>query len=169
VNTVAAAARRNFPIHNTSGYFVQLEPMKKHLVADVQPAILALMGAVIFLLLIACANVANLMLVRMSTRERELAVRVALGGSWARLLSQTLTEALLLASLGSAIGLGLAWLGIHELLVIAPRIYPVSTLSSSIPWCSFHRSRGIVGRRHLRTRPSLARRPPGCHAHPARK
>jgi predicted permease len=124
VNTVAAAARRNFPIHNTSGYFIQLEPMKKHLVADVQPAILALMGAVIFLLLIACANVANLMLVRMSTRERELAVRVALGGSWARLLSQTLTEALLLAALGSAIGLGLAWLGLHELLVIAPANLP---------------------------------------------
>jgi putative ABC transport system permease protein len=124
VNTVAAAARRNFPIHNTSGYFIQLEPMKKHLVADVQPAILALMGAVIFLLLIACANVANLMLVRMSSRERELAVRVALGGSWARLLSQTLTEALLLAALGSAIGLGLAWLGLHELLVIAPANLP---------------------------------------------
>jgi predicted permease len=124
VDTVTAAARRNFPIHNGSGYFIQLEPMKKHLVADVQPAILALMGAVIFLLLIACANVANLMLVRMSSRERELAVRTALGGSWARLLRQTLVEAMLLAALGSALGLGLAWLGLHELLVIAPANLP---------------------------------------------
>jgi predicted permease len=123
-NTVTTELRRNFPIHNTSGFFIQLEPLKKHLVTDVQPAILALMGAVIFLLLIACANVANLMLVRMSARERELAVRVALGGSWARLLRQALTEALLLAALASALGLGLAWLGIHELLVIAPANLP---------------------------------------------
>jgi putative ABC transport system permease protein len=124
VDTVTAELRRNFPVHNTSGFFIELEPMKKHLVADVRPAILALMGAAIFLLLIACANVANLMLVRMSSRERELAVRVALGGSWARLLRQSLVEAVLLAALGSAAGLGLAWLGIRELLVLAPANLP---------------------------------------------
>ncbi len=123
-DTVAADSRRTFPIHNTSGYAIQLEPMRKHLVAAVQPAILALMGAVIFLLLIACANVANLMLVRMSSRERELAIRTSLGGTAWRLVRQTLIESLLLAGLGTLFGLGFAWLGIHELLVIAPANLP---------------------------------------------
>src|SRR6185437_6049330 len=62
-DNVTADTRKNFPIERTAGYAVRLEPMRKHLVAEVQPTILALMGAVIFLLLIACANVANLLLV----------------------------------------------------------------------------------------------------------
>src|SRR5271155_1481470 len=82
------------------------------------------MGAVIFLLLIACSNVANLLLVRASLRERELAVRTALGGSRWRLMRQMLAEALLLSALGTIFGLGLAWAGIHELLVIAPANLP---------------------------------------------
>jgi putative ABC transport system permease protein len=123
-DTIAAELRRNFPIHNTSGFFIRLEPMRKHLVQEVRPAILALMGAVVFLLLIACANVANLMLVRMSLRERELAIRTSLGGSWWRLVRQVLAESLLLAGIGTLLGLGLAWLGIHELLVITPANLP---------------------------------------------
>ena len=123
-NAIAAELRRNFPIHNTSGFAIRLEPIRKHLVAAVEPALVALMGAVIFLLLIACANVANLMLVRMSSRERELAVRSSLGGSWWILVRQTLTESLLLSAIGTILGLGLAWLGIHELLVIAPADLP---------------------------------------------
>jgi putative ABC transport system permease protein len=121
---VAAEARKNFPIENTAGYFIRLEPMRQHLTAQVRPVIVALMGAVIFLLLIVCSNVANLLLVRASLRERELAVRAALGGSRWRLVRQILAEAFLLASLGGLAGLGLAWLGIHELLVIAPANLP---------------------------------------------
>ena len=121
---VAAELRRNFPIHETAGFVIQVEPMRKHLVAQVRPAILALMGAVIFLLLIACANVANLMLVRMSLRERELAVRTSLGARWSTLVRQTLTESVLVAGVGTLLGIGLAWLGVHELLAIAPANLP---------------------------------------------
>ena len=69
-DNVAAEARKDFEIQRTAGYAIRVEPMQQHLVSEVRPAILALMGAVIFLLLIACANVANLLLVRASLRER---------------------------------------------------------------------------------------------------
>jgi len=121
---VAADARKNFTIENTAGYAIRVEPMRQHLVAEVRPAILALMGAVIFLLLIACANVANLLLVRASSRQRELAIRCAIGASTWDIARQILTEALLLAAIGALGGLGIAWLGIHELLAIAPAHLP---------------------------------------------
>jgi predicted permease len=128
----AQIAADTFSIHeqsldrvlHTADWHVRLVPMQQHLVAEVRPAILALMGAVIFLLLIACSNVANLLLVRASLRERELAVRTALGGSRWRLVRQMLAEALLLSTMGTIVGLGLAWAGIHELLVIAPSNLP---------------------------------------------
>lgn len=119
-DNVTAESRKNYLINRTAGYAVRLEPMRKHLVSEVQPTILALMGAVIFLLLIACANVANLLLVRASLRERELAVRAAMGASPWHLARQMLTEALLLAALGAVGGLALAWAGIRELLAVAP-------------------------------------------------
>jgi putative ABC transport system permease protein len=124
VDRVSAELRRSYIIHQTSGWFIHLEPMHRHVVEEVRPALLALMGAVVFLLLIACANVANLLLVRASLRERELAIRAALGGSWWRLVSQTLAEAALLAFCGALLGLGLAWIGIHELRAIAPASLP---------------------------------------------
>jgi predicted permease len=123
-DTVVAESRRNSIIHATSGWTIRIEPMQKNLVDQVRPTILALMGAVIFLLLIACANVANLLLVRASLRERELAVRTAMGATRWRLVRQMFAEALLLASLGTAIGLGLAWCGIRELRAIAPANLP---------------------------------------------
>jgi putative ABC transport system permease protein len=121
---VAADARKNFTIENTAGYVIRVEPMRQHLVSEVRPTILALMGSVIFLLLIACANVANLLLVRASSRERELAIRSAIGAGWWDLARQILSEALLLAAIGAVAGLGIAWLGIHELLAIAPAHLP---------------------------------------------
>ena len=121
---VAADARKNFTIENTAGYAIRVEPMRQHLVSEVRPAILALMGAVIFLLLIACANVANLLLVRASLRQHELAIRSAIGASWWDLARQILSEALLLAAMGALGGLAIAWLGIHELLAIAPAYLP---------------------------------------------
>ncbi len=124
VDKVAVELRKISVIHETSGFFIRLEPMHRDVVEEVRPALLALMGAVIFLLLIACANVANLLLVRASLRERELAVRTALGGSWWRLAGQTLAEALVLALVGALGGLVLAWLGIDELHRIAPANLP---------------------------------------------
>src|SRR5216683_3087387 len=123
-DNVAEEARKNFLIERTAGYAIRVEPMRQHLVSEVRPAILALMGAVIFLLLIACANVANLLLVRASLRQRELAIRSAIGASWWDLGRQILSEALLLAAIGAVGGLGIAWLGIHELLAIAPAHLP---------------------------------------------
>jgi len=124
VETIVQKIRAENTIANTAGQFFQLVPMKQHLVDEVRPAIRFLMLAVIFLLLIACANIANLMLVRASSRERELAVRAALGAGWWQLVRQTLAEAVVLAGVGTAIGVGLAYLGIRQLLAIAPENLP---------------------------------------------
>jgi putative ABC transport system permease protein len=121
---VAAEIRRTNAISNTAGQYIRIEPMKKNLVSSVQPTIVALMGAVVFLLLIACANIANLLLVRMSLRERELAVRAAIGGGAWDLVRQVLAESLLLAGTGAALGIALAWAGVRELLAIAPESLP---------------------------------------------
>ena len=123
-DVVAAEKRKTDTILGTADFHIRLEPMHKYLVAEVHPAILALTVAVVFLLLIACANVANLLLVRASSRQRELAVRAALGGSRRRLIRQMLVEALLLAGAGALLGLGLAWYGVRQLLAIAPANLP---------------------------------------------
>ncbi|HJZ79334.1 MAG TPA: ABC transporter permease [Pyrinomonadaceae bacterium] len=122
--TICQKIRDENTISKTAGQFFQLVPMKQHVVDEVRPAILTLMGAVILLLLIACANVANLMLVRGSSRERELAVRAALGAGWWQLVRQTLAEAIVIAALGTVIGVGIAHLGIRQLLAIAPENLP---------------------------------------------
>jgi putative ABC transport system permease protein len=124
VDNVAAEARKNYLIERTAGYFIRVEPMRQHLVSEVRPAILALMGSAIFLLLIACANVANLLLVRASLRERELAVCAAIGASRWRLILPLLAEAFLLTGMGALLGLALAWMGIYELRALAPENLP---------------------------------------------
>ena len=121
---VSTETQNKFLIARTSGFHIQFYAMRQHFVAQVRPAILTLMGSVIFLLLIACANVANLLLVRAGLRQRELALRAALGAAPWDLARPVLVEAFLLSSMGSLLGLILAWVGIHELRVLAPANLP---------------------------------------------
>ncbi|HYM24021.1 MAG TPA: FtsX-like permease family protein [Vicinamibacterales bacterium] len=124
VDGVADDLRKAYPIKTTAGLYFHVVPMHEDLVRDVRPAIVSLMGAVAFVLLIACANVANLLIVRASARGRELALCAAIGGSRWQLIKQMLAESLLIAAGGTALGVLLASLGVDLLLSLAPKGVP---------------------------------------------
>jgi len=108
--------------YSTSG--ISLKPLQKQFAGTAQPVLLLLLGAVGFVMLIVCANVANLMLARTAARKKELALRLALGASRARILKQILTESVILAFFGGVLGVLLAMFGTSWLVSLAPSDIP---------------------------------------------
>ena len=101
-----------------------LKPLKDNVVGDVGSMLWVLMGSIGMVLLIACANVANLVLVRVEGRRQELAVRAALGARWSRIATELLIESMVLGLMGSLLGLGIAWGALRLLIKLAPRGLP---------------------------------------------
>jgi putative ABC transport system permease protein len=123
LDAISRQLEREYPNTNEKRG-VEVSPLDVELFGALRPALMTLMAAVAFVLLIACANVANLLIARSEARQREIALRTALGAGWSRLLRQLITEGCVLTSLGAAAGLLLAEGAVRALLATSPVTFP---------------------------------------------
>ena len=118
---ITGRLEKHYPASNRG---VAVTPLKQNVVGDIETPLLTLLGAVGFVLLITCANVAHMLLARTSGRQKEIAVRIALGAGTARVISEVLTESLLMAAMGAASGLLLAYGAMKALVALSPAYIP---------------------------------------------
>ncbi len=169
LDAIAARLAAQYPVTN-SGWSAKLEPLQNVLVGDVRPAFMVLIGAVALVLLIACANIASLLFARNTARQREIAIRTALGAGRSRLLRQLLTESLVLALAGGVAGIFLANVGRGTLEAIrpaklsAPRRSKYQRRRTRFHFChrNFHRNT-------FRPRSRAQSQPAGSDAKPQRR
>jgi putative ABC transport system permease protein len=141
MNGIAARLAQAYP-ESEQAQGIAFEPLSQYVVSDAGQTAWLLLGAVAFVLLIACANVANLLLSQGAAREREMAIRTAVGASRGRILRQLLTESLLLAGSGGVIGVALAYWAIPLVGRIAP---PFSSLFSRLEDAHLHLNWTVLG------------------------